>query len=129
MTNARERSALPKILLVDDEPDVALTTALILRMEGFDVVTAASGDSALKLVEEIEPDAVVSDFMMPWMDGRQLVENLRARGRQCPVLIVSGIDPGEPAPWDAFLRKPAFADELVRVLHKLIAAARPNARG
>jgi two-component system cell cycle sensor histidine kinase/response regulator CckA len=66
--------------------------ARALRGAGFEVLTAASAEEALELVESlgIMPDALVSDVVMPGLDGLALAERLRARWPVLPVLLVSG---------------------------------------
>lgn len=70
--------AKPKILVVDDEPDVVEMIVLALTGEGFEVVQAYDGLSALDMVESEQPDLVLLDIMMPMMSGYQVCEQLKA---------------------------------------------------
>jgi CheY-like chemotaxis protein len=113
-----------RILLVDDEPDVRTSIALILKMEGYEVLTATHGAAALEMLDSPLPDIVICDFMMPWMNGRELILQLKAREdtRDIPTIMMSGVTPGEPEPWDAFLRKPMDITELLGTIERLLLA-------
>jgi CheY-like chemotaxis protein len=112
------------VLVVDDEPDVRTSLSLILRMEGYRVIAAAQGQVALELIEEEVPDIVLTDFMMPWMNGRELIREIRRRDatRHVPAIIMSGVTPGEPELWDAYLRKPMEIAGLLNTIERLLRA-------
>ena len=71
-------SAAPKILVVDDEPDILEFLSYNLEAEGFDVSVASNGVLGLEKAREVEPDLIVLDIMMPEMDGVELCRRLRA---------------------------------------------------
>jgi DNA-binding response OmpR family regulator len=79
-----------KILVVDDEQAIADTLAVILKQNGFDVYTAYSGNQAISLSEQIEPDSVLSDVMMPDKNGIEVASELREKFPHCKVLLFSG---------------------------------------
>ena len=80
-----------KALLVDDEELVRMSTADMLMDLGFEVTEASSAEEALRLVEAGEnPDLLVTDHLMPGMNGADLARTLRERTSDLPVLIVSG---------------------------------------
>ncbi|MFP4500158.1 MAG: PleD family two-component system response regulator [Candidatus Hydrogenedentota bacterium] len=83
--------ANPKILIVDDEPDVVMLIERTLKAEGFDVVRAYDGIAALDLVETEKPDLVLLDIMMPMMSGYEVCEQLKANPetQQIPVVCLS----------------------------------------
>jgi two-component system response regulator VicR len=110
------------LLVVDDEPDIRTSISLILKMEGYGVLTASHAGAALELVEKEVPDLVLSDFMMPWMNGRDLILELRRRHatRHIPAILMSGVTPDPPEPWDAFLRKPMDIAQLFGVIETLL---------
>lgn len=86
-----------RILVVEDDDDVRVTTRLVLKRQGFDVVTAADGLEALDVLaaQAAEPvDAAVVDIVMPRMDGLSLVRRLRASERygDLPVLMLTARD-------------------------------------
>ena len=66
-----------KILVVDDEPSIANNVRAYLEREGFTVLTADDGPSALKAARTFRPDLVVLDIMLPGMDGLEVLERLR----------------------------------------------------
>lgn len=70
--------ANPKILVVDDEPDVVMLIEATLRGDGFDVVKAYDGIGALDLVTSEKPDLILLDIMMPMMSGYEVCEQVKA---------------------------------------------------
>lgn len=79
-----------RVLYVDDEPDIREIAELSLSLDpGFDVHTAASGEEALAVVAEWQPDVVLLDVMMPVMDGPAVLAELRSRGVNTPVVFVT----------------------------------------
>lgn len=119
-----------RVLLVDDELSSAEVLALILAGEGYQVTLAADGRQALAVLEQAAPDLLVTDFMMPGMNGAELVRAIRAVEpfERIPVLLISGVPEAalrsyEPT-YDAFLRKPFGLDELLDMLQQLQAADR-----
>lgn len=78
------------ILVVDDEPAIRMTAAAILEMQGYKTQTAADGDSALERALEIRPDLVLSDVVMPGMNGIQLAIALSEVLPETKVLLFSG---------------------------------------
>jgi CheY-like chemotaxis protein len=81
------------VLLVDDEHAIIDALSGILEDEGFRVVTAGNGREALARLEEGLPDVALVDVMMPGMDGRELVQRMRADARysQIPVVLMSAV--------------------------------------
>ncbi len=77
------------ILVTDDDRDHRDMMFEILTPLGFDVVSAADGESCLKLLEEMEPDLFLIDISMPGMSGWDLAEIIRQRGHAAPILMVS----------------------------------------
>jgi predicted signal transduction protein with EAL and GGDEF domain/FixJ family two-component response regulator len=84
----------PKLLLVDDDEVSLMLIAVALRERGFDVTEASSGDRALQLLSERQPDAMVLDAMMPGRDGFEVCRTLRATPgyEHLPVLMLTGLD-------------------------------------
>jgi len=81
------------VLLVNDNPDVSEMLAALLRREGYQVVSAANGLRALEFARSIDPDIVISDVVMPEMDGLEFCRQLKqdARTANLPVLLASGV--------------------------------------
>ncbi|HOJ70028.1 MAG TPA: response regulator [Candidatus Hydrogenedentes bacterium] len=80
-----------KILVVDDEPDVVAFLETTLRSEGFDVVSAYDGITALDVCSSEKPDLVLLDIMMPMMSGYEVCEQIKANPltQHIPVLCIS----------------------------------------
>ena len=78
------------ILVVDDEINIAATLALILQSRGYSVAVAYSGEQALDLAATQPPDMLISDVVMPGIDGFQLAIKLKDQLPDCGVLLVSG---------------------------------------
>jgi CheY-like chemotaxis protein len=113
------------LLVVDDE--VGITDALneLLSEEGFLVLVANNGKEALARIAEKRPDLVLLDYMMPVMDGRELLLTLQGDPayRNIPVLMMSAM-PRSSIPPDckptAFLRKPYSIDRLLAEVGRLL---------
>jgi DNA-binding NtrC family response regulator len=79
-----------RIFFVDDEPGIANTTAQILQMEGFDCVSFCDPLALIVSCEETPPDLVISDIIMPQMNGFDLASLLLASYPQCKILLFTG---------------------------------------
>jgi CheY-like chemotaxis protein len=77
------------VLIVDDNRDVADSTAVLLRMAGYDVQLAYDGKGALETVQRLQPDAVLLDIGLPGMDGYQVAERIRCDASNGRPLIVA----------------------------------------
>ncbi|MEW6153385.1 MAG: response regulator [Actinomycetota bacterium] len=119
---------MPKLLVVDDDPVIVELLRVNFEMEGFEVVSAADGAEGLEMVREWLPDAVVSDIMMPRMDGLEMVTRLRSdpATRALPVLLLSAkaqsaeVQAGLDAGADDYLTKPFDPFELIDRVNKLL---------
>ena len=78
------------ILLVDDNRDGVIARRSVLEELGYEVVTAGCGADALNLHEQRNPDLVITDYRMSPMDGLELIAQLRKRGFQKPIILLSG---------------------------------------
>jgi CheY-like chemotaxis protein len=83
---------VPRILIVDDEPDIRFMMRLIFEVAGYTVTEARHGATGLKSVKATPPDLVVTDVMMPTMDGPEFIKRLRSNPETAaiPILVVSG---------------------------------------
>ncbi|WP_250467431.1 response regulator [Caballeronia sp. GAFFF2] len=115
---------MKKILVVDDEFDILTTWRLILEMEGYEVTTASNGRVALESARANPPDLVITDWMMPHMDGVAFIRELAANDSlaQVPVILMSAaahaptLEHGNAQ----FRRKPLSIDDLLDLVkHKL----------
>ena len=120
-----------KILVVDDEPDVTTLITRTLETEGFDVVTAYDGISAVDLAESERPDLVLLDIMMPMMSGYEVCQQLKAGPgtQRIPVLCVSSANTEDArrkcreAGAAALLIKPFTPAELVAQIRRYLPRA------
>lgn len=78
-----------KILLVEDNAQLAEGIEYNLKLEGYDVAIAETGRSGMEMAREWKPDLLLLDLMLPEMDGYQVLRNLRASGDRVPVIILS----------------------------------------
>ncbi|HET9436010.1 MAG TPA: response regulator transcription factor [Candidatus Limnocylindrales bacterium] len=81
----------PRILLVDDDPNLLVLLADQLRADGFDVQTSRDGDEALRRLRAGWPDLLIVDMMMPRMDGLTLAREIKAQA-DLPIIVLSAID-------------------------------------
>jgi two-component system response regulator MprA len=115
-----------RILVVDDEPQLRRALERALKLEGYEVATAADGDEALAAAGETRPDAIVLDVLMPKRDGLEVCRELRARQDQTPVLMLTARDAvadrvdGLDAGADDYVVKPFALEELLARLRALL---------
>ena len=114
------------VLVVDDDFGIAEALSDVLSEEGFAVTVVRNGKDALRRVGEQKPDVILLDYMMPVMDGCQVMRALDgdAELRSIPVILMSAV-PRASIPRDcnpfATLRKPFDIEVLLEVLQKLFA--------
>jgi DNA-binding response OmpR family regulator len=119
-------TAIPLLLLVDDEDAIRAGLAAALKRASFNVIEARDGEEALKLVEERHPDLIVLDILMPKLDGREVCRRLRQAGNWTPVIMltqisatgekISSLEEGA----DDYLNKPFDSYELIARLRALM---------
>ncbi len=80
---------MPRILIVEDESDMAMGLRDNLTFEGYEVTCAADGAKALELVRSVEPDLVLLDLMLPKIDGYEVCREIRDMGMTMPVLMLT----------------------------------------
>jgi two-component system OmpR family response regulator len=118
-----------RVAVVDDEQMLTDLLSMALRMEGWDVKTAASGLEALTLARDFAPDAMVLDIMMPDLDGMGVLQRLRQSGNEVPVLFLTAKDAvgdrvaGLTAGGDDYVTKPFSLEEVVARLRALMRRA------
>ncbi len=106
-------SAIPHILVVDDEPAIRELLSEILTDTGYRVSCAEDGRQALDRTVLEVPDLIMSDIQMPRMHGLTLVERVRADGHMMPIILISSWAPTPGLPGVRFIRKPFDVDQIV----------------
>jgi CheY-like chemotaxis protein len=114
------------VLVVDDELAITESLCDLLADAGHEAVAAGNGQEGLEAFEKKKPDLVVSDVMMPKLDGRQMVRKIRARpgGRDIPIILMSaarGLAADDGIGHDVFLEKPFDLDEFLEQVTRLTA--------
>ncbi len=113
-----------RILIVEDNPISRKMLRVVLELDGFVVDEAPDARTALRLMEELQPDLVVQDLILPDMDGIELTRRLRALSgdRDVPIVALSGFSirmqeaVASESAFSAFLMKPADPDHLLEVI-------------
>ncbi|HEY6517069.1 MAG TPA: response regulator [Steroidobacteraceae bacterium] len=122
----------PVVLCVDDDTDVLTILRLFLSAQRFEVVTALNAVDALRLVEESQPDLIITDDAMPGMSGRELCRALRDRAdtHDIPLILHSAKElcEDDPGLFDRFVLKPAELDVFVRTIRALLASGGADSR-
>jgi CheY-like chemotaxis protein len=112
------------VLIVDDEPAIAAFIADVAREMGYQTLVAANGQEALTLAETAWPCLLITDLMMPSMDGPELIARLRERAgdRPLPVILVTvaAVHAARVPGADAVLAKPFELGALESLLHRLL---------
>jgi CheY-like chemotaxis protein len=118
----------PRVLVVDDDPQVLRLMRVNLELEGYDVVSAPDGEEALEAVVNERPDVVVCDVMMPGMDGLTVLRNLRANPKtsKIPFVVVSAkaqradVKAALEMGADRYITKPFDPQELLDAVEHLL---------
>lgn len=114
------------ILVVDDEYLIADILSFALEDEGFMVVTASNGQKGLEVFDRERPDLIITDFMMPVMDGQEFATAVRALPscKDLPIILMSGaqahIGMQRSDLFDAVLPKPFRMDAVLAEVRKLL---------
>ena len=123
---------MAQILLVDDEKAITDNLAPFLERTGFAVQVAIDGEDALRKAESAAPDLIVSDVLMPRMDGREMLRRLRQAGDWTPVILLTQVGESTERAMaleegaDDYLNKPFDPHELVARIRAVLRRARPG---
>jgi CheY-like chemotaxis protein len=110
-----------KVLLVEDDSDIRRLFAIGLNQRGFEVKLAANGAEAVERIRSERPDVILLDWLMPLMDGGEVIEHMSQDGVEAiPIVVISG----QPAPplvdphIRCWLTKPVSVEELVSEIER-----------
>ena len=122
---------MARILVVEDDPAILRGLSDNLRLESYEVVTAADGEAGDRLAHEARPDLIVLDLMLPKLSGYELCRRLRSEGLTTPILMLTargeeadrvfGLDLGA----DDYVTKPFSVRELLARIRALLRRAHP----
>jgi CheY-like chemotaxis protein len=133
----RDRRALPRparrVLVVDDEPNILYALEETVRDLGFECIAACDGEEALIIARGVKPDLIITDVIMPRLNGYELCERLKAEAatRSIPVVMVTvragekDLGKGSSAGADAYLVKPFHLTDLKQVIDQLLPPPKP----
>jgi two-component system OmpR family response regulator len=122
----------PRVLVVDDEPNIRDLVEVALRFHGFAVVTATNGAEALRRARDDQPQLIVLDVMLPDLDGFEVCRRLRGDGDETPVIFLTARDTpsdtvtGLTLGGDDYVTKPFAVDALVARVRAVLRRARPS---
>jgi two-component system OmpR family response regulator len=115
-----------RVLVVDDEQNLAELVSMAVRYEGWEAQTADTGSQAVRVAKEFHPDVVVLDIMLPDFDGLEVLRRIRTDNPQVPVLFLTARDAvedrvgGLTAGADDYVTKPFSLEEVIARLHALL---------
>ena len=117
---------MKSLLIVDDEYDIGSVLKLAFEMEDFEVQIAFNGEEALEILAGPKlPDVIITDAMMPIMNGYQLMKKLRTnqRTRSVPIILISAAPPNrelsQKGDWNYYFRKPFNLKQLIECVISL----------
>lgn len=120
------REGQKKILIVDDDHDIRLFLEFSLKKAGYEVLQAPNGAKALDILKDVSPDLIVTDAMMPVLDGYELIKAVKGNPASSgiPVLMLTGKDSeclteGTARP-EAHMKKPFTTPDILSVIQKLL---------
>ncbi len=120
---------MPKIAIIDDDPDIIDASKIVLSSKGYEVITANNPDDGYKIVVEQKPDLIILDVMMNEPDdGFFLAQKFRREKIETPILMYTSVsktlglefEAGEMVPVDDFVEKPISPETLIDKVEKLL---------
>ncbi len=115
-----------KVLIVDDEEMTIKMIEMQLHKDNFVVLTSTDGVEAMEIIKRELPDIIISDIMMPFMSGLELLETVKSENKKMPVILISALDDVEIIQTaigmgaDDFIIKPINMDELSLRVHRVL---------
>ena len=121
---------LPRLLVVEDEPNILELLSASLRYAGFEVITASGGTEAVQAAQRHRPDLIVLDVMLPDMDGFDVIRRLRGGGARIPVVFLTARDAmddkvrGLTLGGDDYVTKPFSLEEVIARIRAVLRRTR-----
>ena len=121
---------MARILLVEDEVFISMATSMLLEDEGHVVDVASDGAKGLDMAVASPPDIIITDYMMPRMDGLTLIVRLRTLGSQVPIILATSVPESQlpstyPGGHDSYVGKPYVIEQILEPLERLL-SSRPG---
>ena len=122
----------PLVLVVDDELSICNVLRRILEQEGYRVITAPDGETALRVTREKNPDVILLDLVMPGIDGQEVCRRVREFSPSTPVIYFTAkMEPVDSLQFrrlrreaDGFLAKPATSKQILSKVGRVLQGAR-----
>ena len=113
------------ILVVDDEVSIVEMLSMVLQNEGYEVIAAYNGQDGLNCLERAQPALVMSDVMMPLLDGFELCRRIQAdqRFKSIPIVLMSAVRTAlhlKDCTYETLLKKPFEINELLETVARLV---------
>jgi len=121
---------MPRILIVDDEPNIVLALELLMKREGYEIQSVSDGEKAVEAAGQFRPDLILLDVMLPRMDGYEVCQRIRADASLKGVVIVMltakgrevEMEKGLALGADLYITKPFSTREVVRKVKEVLAS-------
>jgi len=115
-----------KILIAEDEPLMLKTLELKLKKEGYEVIGSPDGRDALQKIESLKPDIIITDIMLPYSSGLEIVSKVKSTDKNTPVIVLSAmgqektVEEAFSLGADDYVTKPFSLNELSMRVKRLI---------
>ncbi len=121
---------MPRILIVDDEPNIVLALEMLMKREGYEIRTVGDGEKAVEAAGTFRPDLILLDVMMPRMDGYEVCQRIRSDASLKDIAIVMLTAKGREVERekglalgaDQYITKPFSTREVVRKVKEMLAS-------
>jgi DNA-binding response OmpR family regulator len=121
---------MPRILIVDDEPNIVLALEMLMKREGYEIRTVGDGEKAVEAAGTFRPDLILLDVMMPRMDGYEVCQRIRSDDSLKGIFIVMLTAKGREVERekglalgaDLYITKPFSTREVVRKVREMLAS-------
>ncbi|UEM01461.1 response regulator [Skermanella rosea] len=116
---------MARVLLVEDEVLISMSTGMLLKDEGYLVEVASDGARGLEMALASPPDLIITDYMMPRMNGLDMIVELRARGSRMPIVLATSVPETQLPPsysggHDAHITKPYYVAQILEIIARLL---------